>query len=105
MDKFFISQSKVPHKLTKKTTDVTTIVKKDSSRIYTNDIKKMADNIIQKHPNKRLMIKVLSEAGYFTLKHFDAPNNVIIDDEDYFNGREDIDVKRGFIYKVSFYMM
>ena len=86
---------------------ITTLVKKNKSKMSPNDIKKIADKMVEKYPNKKLMVKVLSGNGYFLLKRYDQSTDVILDEEVYLDGKENINNHKDYtsIYKASFYLI
>ncbi len=48
------------------------------------------------------MIKCLTEKGYFQLKGYNDDISVILNDDEYFNGREKSEGQQ--IYKATFYL-
>ena len=85
---------------------ITTIVKKNQSKMSPDDVKKIAEKMMISHPKKKLMIKVLSANGYFQLKGYNDSLDVILSEEIYLNGVEAIDGENyNSIYKASFYLI
>lgn len=90
----------------KKDIIVTTVVKKDKSKMKPDDILEISKKMLLKYPKKKLMIKVLSANGYFQLKGYNDPLDVILTEEIYLNGAETIQKKEySAIYKASFYLL
>jgi hypothetical protein len=90
----------------KKDIVVTTVVKKNKSKMKPDDILAIAEKMLLKYPNKKLMIKVLSANGYFMLKGYHQSLDVILTEELYLNGGETIQKKEySSIYKASFYLL
>jgi len=89
----------------KKEMIVTTVVRKNKSKMKADDIKAIAEKMLLKYPKKQIMIKVLSANGYFQLKGFHESLDVILTEEIYLNGHETIQKKEySAIYKASFYL-
>ena len=85
---------------------ITTVVRANESKMKPDDIKKLADGLLKKNPNKKLMVKVLTGNGYITLKHFDQSTDVILGEDVYLNGNENVNAKEyASIYKASFYIL
>lgn len=82
---------------------ITTITRRDKKRIKIDDILMVAESMMKQNPNKKLMIKCLSEVGYFQLKGADEGLDVILGEEEYFNSRANRD--HDHIFKVSFYLV
>lgn len=59
--------------------------------------------VIKNNSGKKLMIKVETNLGYFTIKHYDDNIDNILNDEDYINGRDDVNNYK--FHKVSFYLI
>ena len=91
------------HKRTKSSVQITTLYKKNRTKMKASDIKTIAEAMQKANPQKKLMIKVLSEAGYFQLKGYNQANDVILEDDKYIEGAENL--KKGCIYKASFYLI
>ncbi len=81
-----------------------TITKENRKRMKTDTLKKIAEGLLKKEKNKnaRLMIKVLSDEGYFTLKHYDQSIDEILNEQQYLNSRENKNMPQ--IYKATFYI-
>ncbi len=103
--KFNVSVVEEEHKRLKKPIKITTITKKNKTTILTEDIKTIAEKMMGSNPKKRLMIKCLSSNGYFQMKGYDDDLDIILEDDQYFNGREDLEDLKSDIYKVSFYLI
>lgn len=103
MEKFRIARDVQQHKISRKPINITTVVKKNKKRITPEDIKQIGKKLLQNNNGKKLMIKVLSDKGYLTLKNYDESIDIIDSDIDYINGREEITNYRFF--KVSFYII
>lgn len=103
--KFNVSVMEEDHKRLPKKVKITTITKKNKTTILTEDIKSIAEKMMATNPKKRLMIKCLSSNGYFQMKGYDDDLDVILEDDQYFNGREDVEDLKSDIYKVSFYLL
>jgi hypothetical protein len=82
---------------------ITTITRRDKKRIKTDDLLMVAESMMKQNPNKKLMIKCLSDVGYFQLKGMDQGLDVILDEEEYFNSKANR--KHDHIFKVSFYLI
>ena len=90
----------------KKDIIVTTVVRKNKSKMKPDDILAIAEKMMSKYPKKKLMIKVLSANGYFQLKGYHQSLDVILTEEVYLNGVETIQKKEySSIYKASFYLL
>ena len=102
-----ISKSVViePHKRIKnKNVTITTVAKTNKTKMKAKEIKMIGEGLLRKSkPGSKLMIKVLSDKGYFTLKNYSDNIEVILEEIDYVNGRED--VGEYTIYKASFYIL
>ena len=91
------------HKRTKSTVQITTICKKNKTKMKATDLRTIADAMQKANPTKKLMIKVLSGAGYFQLKGYHEGTDCILEDQKYLEGAENI--QKGNIYKASFYLI
>lgn len=91
------------HKRLKRDVNITTIIRKDKAKLNMTNIQKLGARLLDKNPNKKLMIKVLSSIGYFSLKGYDDPMSKILSEYDNINGREEFNDYS--IYKVSFYLL
>ena len=90
----------------KKDIIVTTVVRKNKTKMKPDDILTIAEKMLLKYPKKKLMIKVLSANGYFQLKGYNDSLDVILTEEIYLNGAETIQKKEySAIYKASFYLL
>lgn len=93
------------HPRTKKDIMITTIAKKNKSKMTPDEIKEIAKRMMEKYPTKQLAVKVLSANGYFQIKGAHESLDVILDEEIYLNGQETIQKKEySSIYKASFYL-
>ena len=92
-----------PHARLKRNIEITTLHKTNKTKMSYNDIILISKQLIIKNPNKKLMIKVLSDKGFFNLKGYDDPLSTILNEEEYINGREEITPT--YIYKASFYIL
>ncbi len=93
------------HARTKKDIRITTIVKKNKSKMTPEEIKAISKKMMEQYPNKKLAVKVLSANGYFQIKGAHQSIDVILDEDEYINGRETVDTKNyNCIYKASFYL-
>jgi hypothetical protein len=81
---------------------ITTITRRDKKRIKTDDILMVAESMMKQNPGKRLMIKCMSDIGYFQLKGEDQGLDAILDEEEYFNSKANR--SHDHIFKVSFYL-
>ena len=97
----FIETSK--HKRLNRQVKTITVVKKDKTQMNVADILLMSGALLDQNPNKKLMIKVLSDKGFFQLKGYNDSMESIKTEEEYILGREEIG-ETG-IYKVSFYLI
>lgn len=103
MDIFDVKTSEETHKRLGHKMKIITIRKKKKTKMKGEDIYSIAKMLMDKNPEKKLMIKCLSDKGYFQIKGYQDDLNVILDDDDYFNGR---DKKEGAqIYKATFYLL
>ena len=90
----------------KKDIIVTTVVRKNKTKMKPDDILAIAEKMMKQYPKKKLMIKVLSANGYFQLKGSNDSLDVILTEEIYLNGAETIQKKEySAIYKASFYLL
>ena len=92
-----------PHKRLKRDVKITTIIHKDKVKLNMTNIQKLGAKLLTENPSKKLMIKVLSSIGFFSLKGYDDPMSKIKNEYDYINGREELNDYS--IYKVSFYLL
>jgi hypothetical protein len=90
------------HKRLKRSVESITLVKKNKTKISAADIITAGEVLLKKNPTKKLMIKVLSDKGFFQLKGYNDSIESISTEEEYILGREDIG-KTSF-YKVTFYL-
>jgi len=90
------------HKRLNRQVKTITVVKKDKTQMSVADILIMSDTLLEQNPKKRLMIKVLSDKGFFQLKGYNDSMDSIKTEEEYILGREEIG-ETG-IYKVTFYL-
>jgi len=93
------------HKLMKnKTVTTTTVIKSSKKQFKAKEISMIGEALLKKaKKNAKLMIKVLSNQGYFTMKHYDDDMSVVMTEQDYLNGREGIEAYT--LYKASFYIL
>jgi hypothetical protein len=82
---------------------ITTIIKQNKKKMKAKEIKMMAESLIKQTPNKKIMAKVLTDKGYFTIKNYDQSMDSILEEDEYINGREGIESYS--IYKVSFFVI
>lgn len=94
-----------PHQRVKnKTVTITTITKANKTKMNTTEIKMVGESILKKSkPGSKLMIKVLSNLGYFHLKGYDDDMDIILSEQDYLKSRKGPEPYT--IYKASFYIM
>jgi hypothetical protein len=90
-------------KIKNKKITITTIVKTNKKKLKAKEVKMIAEGLLKQTPNKKIMVKVLSDKGYFTIKNYDDNMNSILDEDEYINGREGISSYS--IYKVSFFVI
>ncbi len=106
MDNFNDNIVEQTNKLTKRKVKVLTMVKKKkNNKMSIDNIVTIAHSLTELEPNKRMMIKCLTQNGYFTMKAYDDDISVIQDEDQYLRGREKNDTMKSDIYKVSFYLM
>ena len=101
--KYDINTTTENHKRFNRKVKITTITRRDKKRIKTDDILMVAESMMKQNPNKKLMIKCLSDIGYFQLKGADEALDVILGEEEYFNSRADRN--HDHIFKASFYLV
>jgi len=105
-NKFNISVVNEKHpRIENKSIKITTITKKNRTKMLIDDVIMVAESMMKQNPKKKLMIKCLSDSGYFQLKGYSDDLDIILQEEDYFGSREKNSVKHSDIYKVSFYLM
>ena len=94
-----------PHKKIKnKKVTITTISKSNRTKLTSTEIKMIAEGILRRaKPRAKLMVKVLSNKGYFQMKSYDDSMDVILNEDDYINSREGIEAPT--IFKASFYII
>lgn len=104
-NKLLKSVSVEQHKRIKnKTVTITTIAKANKTKMNTKEIKMVAEGILNKSKSgSKIMIKVLSNLGYFQIKGYDDSLDMILSEEDYLNSRNGAEPYT--IYKASFYIM
>ncbi len=104
-NKFNVSVVNEKHpRISDKTIKITTISKKNEKQMRIDDVLMVAESMQKQNPKKKLMIKALSDQGYFTLKNYQDELDIILDEEAYFTGKEKSDIKHENIFKVSFYL-
>lgn len=102
--KMIFDTTLVPHKIdSNKTTKIITGIKENKSNISSEDLKTLAKMVMKNYSDKKLMIKVETNLGFFTIKHYDDSIDNILNDEDYINGRADVNKYQ--FHKVSFYLI
>ena len=103
--KFLKSVVNEQHKLIKsKNVQITTIAKSNKKKIKASELRMIGEGLLKKaKKGSRLMVKVLSNKGYFQLKSYDEDMGAILDPDKYINGREGIEAYS--IYKASFYIL
>lgn len=94
-----------PHKRIKnKSVTITTVVKSNKTKFQTKEIKMIGEQLLKRaKKGSKIMVKVLSSQGYFTLKSYDDTFEAILDEDEYLNGRENIGEYK--IYKASFFVI
>jgi hypothetical protein len=102
-NKYDVSVITEKHKQLDRKVKITTITKKNKKKILSDDVIMVAQSMMKQNPDKKLMIKGLSAVGYITLKGYNDNLDAILDEEDYFNSRENSE--HGSLYKVSFYLL
>lgn len=86
--------------------EIKTVIKKSKKLITVDEIKTEAENMMKLNPKKKLMIKVLSANGYFLLKGYNDGMDVIMGEQEYLAGKENIyNINFASIYKASFYLI
>lgn len=58
---------------------ITTIIKQNKKKMKAKEIKMMAESLIKQTPNKKIMAKVLTDKGYFTIKNYDQSMDSILE--------------------------
>lgn len=94
-----------PHKRIKnKNVTITTVIKTNKTKFKASEIKMIGEGLLRKaKPGSKLMVKVLSDKGYFQIKGYTESMSVILNEDDYVNGRND--VTEYTIFKASFFIV
>lgn len=103
MDIYDVSVNEEKHKTLEHKIKLITVRKKKRTKISGEEIFDLAETLLKKQPGKKLMIKCLTEKGYFQLKGYNDDISVILNDDEYFNGREKSEGQK--IYKATFYLL
>jgi len=92
-----------PHKRFKREMTIVAMSKKSRRKMSIADIIKLSNEMLKQNPTKQLMIKVLSDKGYFQLKAYNDTMSVIKTEAEYMLGREDS--QKYLIFQATFYLL
>ena len=94
-----------PHaRIKNKNVTITTLSKTNRTKMTPNEIKMIGEALLRNaKPNSKIMIKVLSNKGFFQIKGYTDGFDVILDENDYINGKEGVEAYT--MYKASFYII
>lgn len=80
-----------------------TLSKSNRTKMTSDTVKQLCDKYQKSLSDSKIMVKVLTNQGWITLKGYDDDSSVILSEEEYLGAREKKNLPQ--IYKVSFFII